>query len=122
MTKFEINGVELAVNMLDADENERVTAAVLASGREATEAAAKEYASEAEGIRAVCRVVARCFDAVFGDGTGEKVLGGKSDISVAVDAQTRLIDAVSRDAEDFRTYSANLQKRYSPARAQREKK
>lgn len=122
MTKFEIGGVELAVNMLDADENERITAAVLASGREANEAAEREYASEADGIRATCAVVRRCFDAIFGEGTGERVLGGRSDIAAAVDAQTRLIDAVNRDAEDFRTYSAGLQKRYSPARARREKK
>ena len=74
MSKIEINGVELELNLLDADvveEYERLTKKIVARIQNKK---AYEGKSNAEAMRYQCRCVDEFFDGLFGPGTSEELL------------------------------------------------
>ena len=96
---FEINGTSLSLDLLDADENERVQKA-----RDTALAkinAPQEDATEAEKIRTLCDAVRGCFDDAFGAGTGAAICGISDKLDVCVDAYVRLCDACKKLGDTY---------------------
>lgn len=86
MSTISINGIDLELNLLDADVIDKYTEL----NREITEKIQEptQYAgiSTADALRKQCRYVEEFFDNLFGAGTAEKVFGGGNDLAVRMDA------------------------------------
>lgn len=117
---IEMNGVQLDLNMADADENERVTTAL----KNVSERISKidTGASEADGIRMICREVFSCFNEIFGEGTDKKVFGNKTDLNTALSAFSQLVETVNESRENTARQVRGIIQKYSPNRAARRAK
>ncbi len=75
MTIWKWNDVELEIDLEDVDFQERYEKAFEVMGEE--EKNLKKIGKLSEITRAYCAMFYRLFDAIFGEGTGDKLLGGK---------------------------------------------
>ena len=113
MNNLNINGVDLDLDVLDADTTERVDAAMDEVLRSAAEIPADR--SEADKIRLLCGVIRRCFDAVFGTGTAERALGQKNNLGVCTDAFIELSRAVRAQRQAWEKRTAKAAAKFSGA-------
>lgn len=114
MSKIEINGVELELNLLDADvveEYERLTKKIVARIQNKK---AYEGKSNAEAMRYQCRCVDEFFDDLFGPGTSEELFPKKGDLAVRMDGFGKAMGAM----EDSRNTVKEIVGKYTPDRAQ----
>lgn len=112
---MKIFDVELDFDFLDADqleiyerENQRVA-------EDINEKSQYEGKSTADSLRIQCRIVDRFFDAVFGEGTAEKLFHGKNNIRDHMEA----FGIVAQGARNARAEFDAMEDKYSPNRAQR---
>lgn len=112
--KLVIDGTALELDMLDADQNARVAEALVAVGREMHSVAGGE--SAADVIRRQCRAIFSCFDAIFGDGTAERVFGERCNLRRAMRAFERLSRAAARQQAAFVDEMGRAAQRYAPER------
>ena len=106
MSKIEINGVELELNLLDADvveEYERLTKKIVARIQNKK---AYEGKSNAEAMRYQCRCVDEFFDGLFGPGTSEELFPKKGDLAARMDGFGKAMGAM----EDSRNCERNCWK------------
>lgn len=110
-----ILGVELELNLFDADvleayekENQRVIERIQDK---------EQYNGKTtpEALRYQCRVVNDFFDALFGEGTAEKIFKGKSDIKEHMEA----FGIVSKASENSNAEFDGVLAKYTPNRAER---
>lgn len=81
-----INGVELNVDFTDADFIEKIEQGRLkVDGKLEELQKNKNNLTPAEGIRQECRIVKDFIDYVFGDGTSEKIFGGKDSLKMCIE-------------------------------------
>ena len=114
MSKIEISGVELELNLLDADvveEYERLTKKIVARIQDKK---AYEGKSNAEAMRYQCRCVDEFFDGLFGPGTSEELFPKKGDLAVRMDGFGKAMGAM----EDSRNTVKEIVGKYTPDRAQ----
>ena len=114
MSKIEISGVELELNLLDADvveEYERLTKKIVARIQNKK---AYEGKSNAEAMRYQCRCVDEFFDGLFGPGTSEELFPKKGDLAVRMDGFGKAMGAM----EDSRNTVKEIVGKYTPDRAQ----
>ena len=110
-----ILGVELELNLFDADvlevyekENQRVVERIQDNSQ-------YDGKTTAESIRYQCGVVNDFFDALFGEGTAEKIFKGKSDIKEHMEA----FGIVSKASENSNAEFNGVLAKYTPNRAER---
>ncbi len=110
-----ILGVELELDLFDADvlevyekENKRVVDRIQDKG---------QYAGKntADSIRYQCGVVNDFFNALFGDGTAEKIFKGKNNIKDHMEA----FGIVAKQAEESNVEFDGILDKYTPNRAER---
>lgn len=114
MSKIEINGVELELNLLDADvveEYERLTKKIVARIQNKK---AYEGKSNAEAMRYQCRCVDEFFDGLFGPGTSEELFPKKGDLAARMDGFGKAMGAM----EDSRNTVKEIVGKYTPDRVQ----
>ena len=114
MSKIEISGVELELNLLDADvveEYERLTKKIVAIIQNKKDYEGK---SNAEAMRYQCRCVDEFFDGLFGPGTSEELFPKKGDLAVRMDGFGKAMGAM----EDSRNTVKEIVGKYTPDRAQ----
>lgn len=121
-----INGVALGeFDAMDADEMEKLEKAMDSAQKEVDEAA-KIQGSSAESIRAMCKPVHSMFDNVFGPGASAKLFGGKSNLSVTLNAFAELgkliADARYNAMQELNKEVEAIGAKYSPNRAARRNK
>lgn len=81
-----INGVEFEVDLLDADEAERIeqifdaASAEFCSRREELDAL-----SASQSIREQCGIIFKAFDKILGDGAHEKIFGARTNLETCLD-------------------------------------
>lgn len=114
MSVLNINGVELDFNLYDADVVERYEEANDKVIEMDTPESTKGMRMS-EIIKHRCIIVEEFFDHVFGEGTSEKLFGGKKDLQIHVDAFKTACDYVVQFSDSMIMKS----KKYSPNRAQR---
>ncbi len=98
ITLFRYNGAEYEFDARDADEVERMEAAVDKMAEEEREIPKDGRASDM--YRAQCDMLKRFFDRVFGDGAGIALCSEKNNIAVHYDAYERFLAFVSAQKDD----------------------
>lgn len=111
-----IKDMELELDLLDADELEKVDAALQAVEGDAQQDPAL---SQADNMRKQVGAVRKAFDTIFGEGTGLRVMGEKNHLGVALTAFAQLTDAVHTQRAEFERSISSIKAKYSPNRAQR---
>lgn len=118
MAKFKIGEAELELDIADADERERAEKAI--DKVMASQAAIQQQSkTEADGIRAICKTVRDCFDAIFGAGTGEHTVGKKDNLIVALDAFGAFSAELIRQKQENAGRMDSILNQYLPNRATR---
>ncbi len=75
-----INGIKLEGDLMDADFMEKFESSMIKM-RDSAQAKKREtFPTAAANYRAQCEVVNTCFDEIFGDGTAQKLFGGKMNV------------------------------------------
>ena len=113
MSTININGVELELDLLDADVLERyemLHQEVAAKSK----APLPEGTSTADGMRMQCRIVDEFFDALFGPGTAKRVLGENSNLGLRLEA----FGKVASMSSEVRQEISAIADRYGPGRLQ----
>lgn len=86
MSSITINGVELELDLMDADVMEKYETLNKEIVEKVKEPTQYQGLSNAEGMRLQCRHVDNFFDKLFGDGTAQKIFGGGNNLGVRLDA------------------------------------
>ena len=114
MSKITVLGQELEFDFFDADELERYEGENLKVEEDFNKLDYKSM-SNADALRAQCRIINVFFDNLFGEGTAEKLFHGKSNIKDHLEAFATVTNqALSSDTELQKATSM-----YTPNRAQR---
>ena len=111
MATIKVLDTELELDLLDADELEKVDAALQAVEGDAQQDPAL---SQADNMRKQVGAVRKAFDTIFGEGTGLRVMGEKN-----LTAFAQLTDAVQTQRAEFERSISSIKAKYSPNRAQR---
>lgn len=116
MSKISINGVDLEIDLLDADTAERMEAAFEHVADRVTEIEADKSIRLSQAIRAMCREIFSCFNSLFGEGTDKRVFGDQVNLEQCMMAFAEL----SRQAPEQSTVRmTNLMAKYAPNRETR---
>lgn len=119
MAEFEVNGIKLNIDFMDADQAEKAEDAILSAKAASEKFAKQDDMRGSEAIRKFCKITSDCYDTLFGSGTGEKVLGGKKNILVAMDVLTALVDERDRQESEITQKVQSWETKYSPNRLNR---
>ena len=112
--KFKIYDAEVELDFLDADEMERVEAA-LNRVTERSEALKVDGLTQSQAIRNQCKVIFDFFDDVFGEGTHKRIFGAKCNLIQALNAFEAFNVAKEASVKEVRAVSD----KYNANRAQR---
>lgn len=127
MSSITINGVELELDLMDADVMEKYETLNQEIVEKVKEPTQYEGLSNAEGMRLQCRHVDKFFDALFGDGTAQKIFGGGNNLGVRLEAFAQVSqmsgDIDKRVNELTNKYGINrIDRRKAPQDFQRKRK
>lgn len=119
MAEIEIGGVKLNLDLDDLNVAEKVKAS-LESVKDKVAAAQKDgVADYVESGRKVCGYVEKCFNEIFGEGTSEKLFGGRAKFSEHIDAFAQLAEATVGQLKELNDHFNSLSAKYSPNRVVR---
>jgi len=124
MSKINIKGVELEINMLDADTAETVENELERVKAKTAELQADKSIKWSTGIRAICHEIFDCFNEIFGDGTDKLIFGGHTDLGECMEAFAELsrqtVDSSLQRVQSITTkYAPNREARRSSAKKKR---
>lgn len=119
MAEFEINGVNLNLDFMDADDAEKAETEIL-NAKSVMDGVNNDKIKDSEAIRKVCSVVSTCFDNIFGIGTGSQVLLGKKNLKIAMDAIVGLVEEKQKQESElmskYQKYNPNRLERRHPSK------
>ena len=75
-----INGIKLEGDLMDADFMETFESSMIKMRDSAQAKKRENFPTAAANYRAQCEVVNTCLDEIFGDGTAQKLFGGKMNV------------------------------------------
>lgn len=75
-----INGIKLEGDLMDADFMEKFESSLIKMRDSAQAKKRENFPTAAANYRAQCEVVNTCLDEIFGDGTAQKLFGGKMNV------------------------------------------
>lgn len=114
MSTITINGIDLELDLLDADvleKYEHLNEEIVKKIQEPTQ---YEGISTADGMRKQCRYVDEFFDKLFGAGTAQQVFGGGNNLGVRMDAFAQ----VSAASNNIRGELTSISDKYGVGRIQ----
>lgn len=114
VSKVNVNGVELEINLLDADVIERFEQLNKDISKKIQDPKAYEGKTTAEGMKFQCRCVEEYFDSLFGIGTSNRVFPKNNDLGVRMDAFAQ----VTALSGTIKTQITDITNKYSPQRTQ----
>lgn len=114
MSKMEFNGVELELDLLDADVMEEYDKNINKIVDDVKEPTQYEGKSVADQMRIQCGHVKRFFDTTFGEGTSEKLFGEKNNLGDCLEAFGIASDLAKKENEKTR----EIMSKYTPDRVQ----
>ena len=112
--KFTIKGVEFEFDFYDADEMERVEAA-LEKVQNQTQVAELMGLTQSQVIRKQCGIIFNFFDEVFGEGAHQRIFKGKCNLVDALNSFDDFIKAKESSVSEIKA----IRDKYNPNRAQR---
>jgi hypothetical protein len=111
-----INGVEFEIDFTDADFIEKYDYKLKDVEKQIEELRSKKNTLKpAEGIRQECKIIKEFLDYVLGDGTSEKIFGGKDSLNLCLKAFEDIIDNFDKQQQDMQERI----NKYSPERIKR---
>lgn len=108
----EINGVQLDIDMGDVAFIERYEKAF--ERMEENEAKMPKTGTTTDRAKAFVSIFYELFDDIFGKGTGDKVFGGKLNISLCLDAYDELLTACKSQVDETNKSIAKKYNKYMP--------
>lgn len=109
--KWEYNGVELEVDVEDADFVEKYEAAFNKLGE--AEKKLQKVGAKSEIVRGYCDMFYGLFDDLYGAGTSERLFAGRKNTRLCDEAYGAFLDAVKDDVEESKkTRTAHVEKYY----------
>jgi hypothetical protein len=119
MANIKINDVNLELDLDDLNVAEKVKTSIEAV-KDKVAAAQKDGVTDyVESARKVCAYVEECFDSIFGNGTSEKLFGGRAKFSEHIDAFAQLAEATVGQLKELNDHFSSLSAKYSPNRLAR---
>ncbi len=112
---MQILGVEFEFDFCDADQAEVYERETRRVAERVNDKRQYEGKSNADGIRIQCRIIDDFFNAVFGDGTADRLFHGKVNLREHMEAFSEVSNAAKKSSDDLRTLAG----RYAPNRAAR---
>ena len=112
--KFKIKGEEFEIDFLDADEMERIEAAIQTLESK-NKPESYEGMTQSQLIRKQCSTIFTFFDEVFGEGAHKRIFKGKCNLRDAIGAFEDFVQAKNGSAAELK----EIGDRYTPNRAQR---
>lgn len=100
-----INGVELELDLLDADVAEKFETECQRVKDRVADKKAYEGKSNPDAIRYQCEVVNDFFDSIFGYGTSEKVFEGRHHIGKSMEAFATVVSEANKSGEKIKEIS-----------------
>ena len=121
MKIWKINGLELTLDMEDADTVERYESAFEAMTKEENET--KNITKLSEKIRSYCRIFRNLYDGIFGEGTSAKIFADVPENSAEYDRiYCDFLDFVKNQQSNSAQRRSGILAKYSPNRQQRRMK
>lgn len=114
MSKVTINGVDLELDLMDADVVEKFEDLNKEIKKKIQDPQAYDGLSTADGMRYQCRCVDEYFDALFGIGTAEKVFHKNNNLGIRMEGFAQ-VTALSGEAK---TFMDDLATKYGAGRVQ----
>lgn len=90
MSKININGIDLEINMFDADTAEKVENAIVHVKTKSEEIRTNTSIKFSQSIRCICNEVFDCFNTIFGAGTDKQIFGDRTDMGECLEAFAEL--------------------------------
>ena len=110
MSQWKYNDVVLEIDMDDADFQEKYENAFNRMGE--TEKELVKVGTLSGITREYCKMFYQLFDDIFGEGTGNRLFGGKYNCRVVEETYDSFIDHCKRDVETINKRRANTTKKY----------
>lgn len=85
-----INGVTLTGDLMDADFMDVFESAMIEMRDKAQAAKSAGYTRASDHYRAQCEVTNECLDKIFGEGTSEKIFGGRMNVMEHLEAMEQV--------------------------------
>lgn len=85
-----INGVTLTGDLMDADFMDVFESAMIEMRDKAQAAKSAGYTRASDHYRAQCEVTNECLDKIFGEGTSEKLFGGRMNVMEHLEAMEQV--------------------------------
>lgn len=120
MGKYQINNVELEIDMNDYDFQKKYEEAFQKMGEE--EQILQKVGSNAEITKEYCDLFYRLFDRIFGEGTGNALFHGKRNATLTDEVYTEFLSICSEQARAAADRRAEMLSKFRPNRAQRRAK
>lgn len=117
ITQWNYNDLILELDMQDAEDLKRYEEAFAALGE--AEKNCKKDGPASEQIIAFCNMFRDLFDALFGEGTAEKMFGNKYNAAIVMEAYDQFLAFAQNQTQNAAIKRAGIIERYSPNRAQR---
>lgn len=121
MKTWKINGLELTLDMEDADTAERYESAFELMIKEENET--KNITKLSEKIRSYCKIFRNLYDRIFGEGTSAKIFENVPENCAEYDRiYCDFLDFVKNQQSDSAQRKSRILAKYSPNRQQRRMK
>lgn len=114
MSKMEFNGVELEIDLLDADIMEKYENNLNKIVEDVREPSQYEGKSNADKVRIQCKHVKRFFDTMFGPGTARRLFGDKNNLGHCMEAFGLAANLANQENDKTK----DIMSKYSPERVQ----
>nr|DAE46724.1 MAG TPA: hypothetical protein [Caudoviricetes sp.] len=110
-----INGIKLEGDLMDADFMEKFESSMIKM-RDSAQAKKREtFPTAAANYRAQCEVVNTCFDEIFGDGTAQKLFGGKMNVMEHLKAIEKVSDWAAGERKTLNDFTNRYTQRQQNA-------
>lgn len=119
--KFKIYDAEVELDFMDADEMDRVEAA-LNRVQSRNTAVSYEGMTQSQAIRTQCGIIFDFFDDVFGEGTHKRIFGGKCNLAQALSAFQAFNTAKEDSVKEIRAIGDKYNANRAQRRAQQQSK
>lgn len=119
--KFKIYDAEVELDFLDADEMDRVEAA-LNRVQSRNTAVSYEGMTQSQAIRTQCGIIFDFFDDVFGEGAHKRIFGGKCNLAQALSAFQAFNTAKEDSVKEIRAIGDKYNANRAQRRAQQQSK
>lgn len=114
MSKMEFNGVELEINLMDADVMEMFENNLDKISKDIQEPTQYAGKKASEQMRLQCNYVRRFFDDTFGAGTADKLFHGSNNLQEMMEA----FGTAANLSRQINTQAKEIMNKYAPERVQ----